>query len=56
MGSSLDWKHERFTMDEGLSNAVQEVFIRLYREGLIYRGQLIALGTPRTLKTVSSSL
>ncbi len=39
LGSSLDWPHERFTMDEGLSDAVQEVFIRLYEEGLIYRGK-----------------
>jgi valyl-tRNA synthetase len=39
LGSSLDWQHERFTMDEGLSEAVQEVFIRLYEEGLIYRGK-----------------
>ncbi|MCB1836735.1 MAG: class I tRNA ligase family protein, partial [Alcanivoracaceae bacterium] len=37
MGSSVDWSRERFTMDAGLSNAVQEVFIRLYQEGLIYR-------------------
>lgn len=39
MGSSLDWSRERFTMDEGMSGAVQEVFIRLYEEGLIYRGK-----------------
>ncbi len=39
LGSSLDWEHERFTMDDGLSEAVQEVFIRLYEEGLIYRGK-----------------
>ncbi len=39
LGSSLDWGHERFTMDEGLSDAVQEVFERLYEEGLIYRGK-----------------
>jgi len=39
LGSSLDWEHERFTMDEGLSKAVQEVFVRLYEEGLIYRGK-----------------
>jgi valyl-tRNA synthetase len=39
LGSSLDWEHERFTMDNGLSEAVQEVFIRLYEEGLIYRGK-----------------
>jgi valyl-tRNA synthetase len=39
LGSSLDWEHERFTMDDGLSDAVQEVFERLYEEGLIYRGK-----------------
>ena len=39
LGSSLDWPHERFTMDDGLSEAVQEVFVRLYEEGLIYRGK-----------------
>ncbi len=39
LGSSLDWQHERFTMDDGLSDAVQEVFVRLYEEGLIYRGK-----------------
>jgi valyl-tRNA synthetase len=39
MGASLDWTRERFTMDEGLSHAVTEVFVRLYDEGLIYRGK-----------------
>jgi len=39
LGSSMDWRHERFTMDEGLSAAVREVFVRLYEEDLIYRGQ-----------------
>lgn len=38
MGASVDWQRERFTMDETMSNAVQEVFVRLYDEGLIYRG------------------
>ncbi len=38
MGTSCDWERERFTMDDGLSAAVREVFVRLYREGLIYRG------------------
>jgi len=41
MGSSCDWERERFTMDEGLSNAVQEVFIKLYDKGYIYRGARI---------------
>jgi len=39
MGASLDWPRERFTMDDGLSDAVKEVFVRLFDEGLIYRGQ-----------------
>jgi len=39
MGASVDWETERFTMDEGLSEAVKEVFVRLYQEGLIYRGK-----------------
>ena len=41
LGSSLDWSRERFTMDEGCSRAVIEVFIKLYEEGLIYRGDRI---------------
>ena len=41
LGSSLDWKRERFTMDEGFSDAVKEVFVRLYEENLIYRGERI---------------
>lgn len=39
LGNSVDWERERFTMDEGLSNAVKEVFVRLYKEDLIYRGK-----------------
>lgn len=39
LGSSVDWSRERFTMDDGLSNAVKEVFVRLYEDGLIYRGK-----------------
>jgi valyl-tRNA synthetase len=38
LGASADWSRERFTMDEGLSKAVLEVFVTLYKEGLIYRG------------------
>lgn len=38
LGNSVDWERERFTMDEGLSNAVKEVFVRLYKD-LIYRGK-----------------
>ncbi|MBW2176024.1 MAG: valine--tRNA ligase [Deltaproteobacteria bacterium] len=41
LGASCDWKRERFTMDEGLSLAVRKVFVQLYEEGLIYRGQYI---------------
>ncbi|WP_027895953.1 valine--tRNA ligase [Zestomonas thermotolerans] len=39
LGSSVDWSRERFTMDEGLSNAVKEAFVRLHEDGLIYRGK-----------------
>jgi len=55
LGSSLDWSRERFTMDPGLSAAVQEVFIRLYREGLIYRGQRLVNWDP-ALHTAISDL
>ena len=41
LGASVDWQRERFTMDEGLSRAVREVFVRLYEEGLIYRGEYL---------------
>ena len=41
LGASCDWERERFTMDEGLSNAVREVFVRLHEKGLIYRGHRI---------------
>jgi valyl-tRNA synthetase len=55
LGSSVDWSRERFTMDEGLSNAVQEVFVRLYRDGLIYRGKRLVNWDP-TLHTAISDL
>ncbi len=55
MGSSLDWEHERFTMDEGLSDAVKEVFVRLYEEGLIYRGKRLVNWDP-VLHTAISDL
>ncbi len=55
LGSSLDWSRERFTMDEGLSGAVQEVFIRLYKEGLIYRGKRLVNWDP-VLHTAISDL
>src|SRR4051812_24240242 len=53
LGSSLDWKRERFTMDEGLSAAVREVFVRLYEEKLIYRGERIINWCPRCQTALS---
>ncbi len=53
MGSSLDWSRERFTMDEGLSEAVKQVFIRLYDEGLIYRGKRLVNWDPKLHTAVS---
>ena len=47
LGCSCDWDRERFTMDEGLSKAVREVFVRLYEEGLIYKGDYIVNWCPR---------
>ncbi|MCA1990417.1 MAG: valine--tRNA ligase, partial [Desulfarculus sp.] len=47
LGASCDWSRTRFTMDEGLSRAVREVFVRLYDEGLIYRGDYIINWCPR---------
>ena len=41
IGCSCDWKHERFTLDEGLSNAVREAFVTLYERGLIYKGEYL---------------
>ena len=55
MGASVDWTRERFTMDDGLSNAVQEVFVRLHKEGLIYRGKRLVNWDP-TLHTAISDL
>ncbi|MEN8214212.1 MAG: valine--tRNA ligase [Pseudomonadota bacterium] len=55
MGASLDWEHERFTMDEGLSDAVKEVFVRLFEEGLIYRGKRLVNWDP-VLHTAVSDL
>ncbi len=55
MGSSLDWEHERFTMDDGLSDAVREVFVRLHEEGLIYRGKRLVNWDP-VLHTAVSDL
>ncbi len=47
LGTSCDWERERFTMDEGLSNAVQEVFVRLYEKGLVYKGKYIVNWCPK---------
>jgi valyl-tRNA synthetase len=53
IGSSCDWTHERFTLDEGLSRAVREVFVRLFNEGLIYRGKRLINWCPRCLTALS---
>ncbi len=53
LGASCDWSRERFTMDEGLSRAVREVFVRLYEEGLIYRGDYIINWCPRCRTALS---
>ena len=53
LGASCDFRRERFTMDEGLSRAVQEVFIRLYEKGLIYRGHYIINWCPRCQTALS---
>jgi valyl-tRNA synthetase len=55
LGASCDWERERFTMDPGLSAAVREVFVRLWEEGLIYRGDYIVNWCPRC-RTVLSDL
>ena len=55
LGSSVDWSRERFTMDDGLSNAVKEVFVRLHKEGLIYRGKRLVNWDPK-LQTALSDL
>ena len=55
MGSSVDWSRERFTMDEGFSRAVVEVFVRLFEDGLIYRGQRLVNWDP-VLRTSISDL
>ena len=55
MGSSCDWDRVRFTMDEGLSDAVKEVFVRLYRKGLIYRGEKLINWCPQCMTTISDA-
>jgi valyl-tRNA synthetase len=53
LGVSVDWSRERFTMDEGLSRAVLEAFVRMYEEGLIYRGKYLVNWCPATQSAVS---
>jgi len=53
LGLGLDYSKERFTLDEGLSDAVQEVFVKLYQEGLIYRGEYIINWNPITKTALS---
>ena len=53
LGISVDYSRERFTLDEGLSNAVKEVFVRLYEKGLIYRGEYIINWDPVTKTALS---
>ena len=53
LGSSIDWSRERFTMDEGLSEAVEEVFIRLYDEDIIYRGNRLVNWDPKLHTAIS---
>jgi valyl-tRNA synthetase len=53
LGASCDWSRARFTLDEGLSRAVREVFVQLYEQGLIYRGRYVVNWCPRCLTAVS---
>ena len=53
LGCSCDWSRQRFTMDEGLSKAVREVFVRLYEEGLIYRDNYIINWCPRCMTALA---
>ena len=55
LGVSCDWERERFTMDDGLSAAVREVFVRLYEEGLVYRAERLVNWSPK-MQTVLSDL
>ncbi len=55
LGASCDWERERFTLDEGCSNAVREVFVRLYQKGLIYRGERIINWCPNCLTSISDA-
>ena len=55
LGASCDWQRERFTLDEGCSNAVREVFVRLYQKELIYRGERIINWCPNCLTSISDA-
>ena len=55
IGSSADWDRERFTMDEGCSDAVKEVFVNLYNKGLIYKGERIINWCPKCLTSISDA-
>ena len=55
LGSSCDWERERFTLDEGCSKAVKEVFVRLYQKGLIYRGERIINWCPHCKTSISDA-
>ena len=55
LGVSCDWSRERFTLDEGCSKAVREVFVRLYEKGLIYRGERIVNWCPHCKTTISDA-
>ena len=55
MGASCDWSRERFTLDEGCSKAVREVFVRLYEQGLIYRGERIINWCPHCRTSISDA-
>ncbi len=55
LGSSCDWERERFTLDEGCSKAVKEVFVRLYEKGLIYRGERIINWCPHCKTSISDA-
>ncbi|MEA4816029.1 MAG: valine--tRNA ligase [Lachnospiraceae bacterium] len=55
LGSSCDWDRVRFTMDEGLSDAVLETFVRLYDKGLIYRGEKLINWCPKCMTTISDA-
>lgn len=55
LGASCDWERERFTMDEGCSDAVKEVFVKLYEKGLIYRGERIINWCPHCCTSISDA-